>query len=110
MNTASIDHVINRLEAIMQDCIREKLKAGYFTALYHKVTCEVKEALVNGEFEDAERMEKLDTLFAGRYIEAWEGWRAGKPISQSWAVAFSEAKKSLTLVLQHMMLGVNAHI
>lgn len=110
MNTASIDQVISRLDAIMQDCIREKIKAGYFTALYHKVTCKVKEALVNGEFEDAERMEKLDTIFAGRYIEAWEGWRAGKPISQSWSVAFSEAKKPLALVLQHMMLGVNAHI
>ncbi|NTS39391.1 hypothetical protein HRG84_00620 [Flavisolibacter sp. BT320] len=110
MNTASINHVINRLDAIMQDCLREKIKAGYFTALYHKVTCKVKEALLKGEFENAERMEKLDTIFAGRYIDAWEGWRAGKPISQSWAVAFGESKKSLTLVLQHMMLGVNAHI
>lgn len=110
MNTASIDQVISRLDAIMQQCIKEKIKAGYFTALYHKVTCKVKEALLNGEFEDAERMKKLDTIFAGRYIEAWEGWRAGRPISQSWAVAFGEAKKPLTLVLQHMMLGVNAHI
>ena len=110
MNTSSIDHVISRLDAIVQDCIREKIKAGYFTALYHKVTCRVKEALLNGEFEDAEQMEKLDTIFAGRYIEAWEGWRAGKPISQSWAVAFGEAKKPLALVMQHMMLGVNAHI
>jgi hypothetical protein len=110
MNTSAIDAVIDRLEAIMQECIREKNKAGFFTALYHKVTCKVKEALLNGEFEDAERMEKLDTLFAGRYIDAWEGWKTGRPISQSWAVAFGASKKTLTLVLQHMMLGVNAHI
>ena len=75
MNTAAIDAVISRLEATMQECIREKNKAGLFTALYHKVTCKVKEALLAGEFEDAERMEKLDTIFAARYIEAWEGWR-----------------------------------
>ncbi|HEV7333390.1 MAG TPA: DUF5995 family protein [Flavisolibacter sp.] len=110
MNTTSIDTVIDRLEAIMQECIREKNKAGFFTALYHKVTCKVKEALLNGEFEDSSRMEKLDTIFAGRYIDAWEGWKRNRPISQSWAVAFKEAKKPLALVLQHMMLGVNAHI
>lgn len=110
MNTASIDAVIARLEAIMQECIREKNKVGFFTALYHKVTCRVKEALLNGEFEDSERMEKLDTIFAGRYIAAWEGWRRGDRISQSWAVAFAQASKPMTLVLQHMLLGVNAHI
>ncbi|MDQ3279355.1 MAG: DUF5995 family protein [Bacteroidota bacterium] len=110
MNTASIDAVISRLEAILQTCIQEKNKAGFFTALYHKVTCRVKEALLNGEFENAERMEKLDSIFAGRYLAAWDGWRRGDHISQSWTVAFAEAKKPMTLVLQHLLLGVNAHI
>ena len=110
LNTTAIDAVITRLEAIVEECIREKNKAGFFTALYHKVTCKVKEALLNGEFEDSARMEKLDAIFAGRYIDAWDGWRRNENISQSWTVAFAQAKKPMTLVLQHMLLGVNAHI
>ena len=110
MNSTSIDTVISQLEEIIEECIREKNKAGYFTALYYKVTCRVKEAMLKGEFEDNTRMERLDTLFAKRYIDAWKAWRNKEPLTLSWQIAFSQAKQPLTLVLQHMLLGVNAHI
>lgn len=110
MNTTSIDTVISKLDAIAEDCIHRKNKAGYFTALYHKVTCQVKEAIVKGDFEDGSRMEKLDTIFANRYIDAWMAWQRKEPVSQSWQIAFSAAKQPLALLLQHLLLGINAHI
>src|SRR5687767_8426891 len=110
MNTDAIDQVILRLEAIMEDCIRRKSKAGYFAALYHKVTCAVRDGIVNGDFEDGPRMERLDVLFAGRYLDAWQAWKEKKPVSASWQVAFERLHHKPTLVLQHLLLGINAHI
>lgn len=106
----TIDEVITQLEAIIDRSIREKDKAGYFAALYHRVTCRVRDGVVNGDFEDNPRMEKLDVLFANRYIHAWHQWKDnGKP-TDSWVVAFGATKKRMNILLQHLFLGMNAHI
>ncbi|MBL7720305.1 MAG: hypothetical protein JNL72_15820 [Flavipsychrobacter sp.] len=107
---ATIDEVIVQLEAIIEECIRTRNKAGYFAALYHRVTCRVKEGIVNGEFEDNPRMEVLDVLFANRYIAAWHEWRSGKKPTGSWQVAFGASGSWNTILLQHLFLGINAHI
>lgn len=110
MAAQNIDEVITRLEVIIEDCIRTKNRAGYFAALYHKVTCRVKEGISNNEFEDGPRMERLDVLFANRYIAAWDEWTDKRKPTSSWQVAFESTKRSTVLVLQHLLLGMNAHI
>ena len=55
-------------------------------------------------------MEKLDVIFALRYIDAWKAWISGKPLTQSWQVAFDASKNGGTVILQQMLLGINAHI
>jgi len=106
----TIDDIIIRLENIMDIAIREKDRSGYFAALYHKVTCAVKEGVARGDFEDGERMERLDVIFASRYLDAWDAWRNKEAVTASWKIAFEKTKITRTLILQHLLLGVNAHI
>lgn len=87
-----------------------KSRLGYFATLYLKVTKSVKEGIANGQFQDGPRMEKLDVVFASRYLDAYNSWINHQPTTQSWAIAFEQADKSSILVLQHLLLGMNAHI
>ncbi len=110
MPATTIDEVIKRLEAIMAECGEKKDSAGYFAALYYCVTCRVREGIINCEFQDNARMERLDVIFANRYLTAYDQWRNGQQPSASWATAFEATKKKGTIVLQHLLAGMNAHI
>lgn len=105
-----IDDIIRDLESVMQTCMAENSRAGYFAALYHRVTCRIREGIARREFEDNARMERLDVLFALRYLQAWNTWRAGGRPAASWQVAFGAAAGANTVVMQHLLLGINAHI
>ena len=110
MKAQNIDEVISQLESIIHDSIKLNNRAGYFAALYHKVTCRVKEGILAGEFEDGPRMELLDVIFANRYLAAYDQWTNKRPTPSSWKIAFEMFDKPKVLVLQHLLLGMNAHI
>ncbi|WP_339740742.1 DUF5995 family protein [uncultured Sunxiuqinia sp.] len=102
--------VIETLEYIIQYSEKNNDPSGYFAALYQRVTIKVKEEIENNYFDDGPRMEQLDVLFANRYIDAWVAHKAGTPISASWSKAFELATDYWPIVLQHLLLGMNAHI
>ena len=108
MNT--IDEVIRKLNLIIQDAETNNDPAGYFAALYQKVTIKVKEGIASGYFDDGPRMEQLDVLFAQRYIDAWEAYKSGGSMSGSWQKAFEQTPRYWPIVLQHLLVGMNAHI
>jgi hypothetical protein len=110
MLPTTIHEVVTELERIMDTCTRTNNRLGYFAALYHMVTCRVRDGIANGEFEDGARMERLDVTFANRYIHAWHRYEAGEAPTIPWAIAFEAGKNRRTLVLQHLLLGMNAHI
>ena len=110
MAATTIDEIIASLEKIIADCTSAKSRLGYFAALYLKVTKSVKSGIAAGQFQDGPRMEKLDVLFASRYLQAYEQWKNKQQPTASWAIAFEQAEKSSVLVLQHLLLGMNAHI
>lgn len=105
----SIDEVVDQLDQIIQDCITAKSPLGYFPALYKRVTIAVRDGIARGDFEDNQRMEKLDIIFASRYLDAYHAFAANAPLSQSWNAAFN-ARSTKLITLQHLLLGVNAHI
>ena len=105
-----IDEVILQLEKIIEYCNVNNYCAGYFAVLYHKVTCSVRECINNKNFEDCERMQRLDVAFANRYLEAFYLWVEGKPVTDSWKIAFDVCADKSPLVIQHLLLGMNAHI
>jgi len=106
----TIEEVVARLTGIIETSRRESSRLGYFAALYRKVTISVKEGIRNGRFEDGARMERLDVNFANRYLEAYELHRRDKIPTASWQVSFEAAGHWRPLILQHLLLGINAHI
>jgi hypothetical protein len=106
----TIAEVIQRLDQILDRSIRENNKDGYFAALYRNVTVLVSEWIRDGRFEDGPRMERLDVVFANRYLEALEQSWQGEETSRSWEVAFQARSKWPPVIMQHLLLGMSAHI
>ncbi|WCT10390.1 DUF5995 family protein [Mucilaginibacter jinjuensis] len=110
MTETTIDDIIQSLQNIIAKCAAANSRLGYFATLYLKVTQSVKDGIASGQFQDGQRMEKLDVVFASRYLDAYQKWTSHQPTTTSWAIAFEQAEKSSVLVLQHLLLGMNAHI
>jgi hypothetical protein len=106
----SIDLVVARLDAIIDEAIGEPNRLGYFAALYNRVTKAVRAGISAGAFDDNPRMERLDVAFANRYLDAYGRYRRGQPVTASWRVAFDAAGNPGLSVLRHLVLGMNAHI
>lgn len=117
MPETTIDDVIERMEVIIQECAEgEGDRKGYFAALYKHVTVAVRDAIrQGGVFEDDARMEQLDVVFATRYLDAYAN-RDGEvdfpygPLSRCWKFSFDTAASDQYAIMQHMMLGMSAHI
>jgi len=107
---ASIDEVIARLDAIIDRATIERDRLGFFAVLYRSVTAAVKLGIAAGRFEDGPRMERLDVVFANRYLEAFDAHRCGGTPTRSWAVAFAAGSSRRAVIMQHLLLGMNAHI
>jgi len=100
------------MDDIVEQCRRNNLRAGYFAVLYRFVTIRIKEGIENGEFDDSERMEILDSIFAQRFFDAFDGFynQSGHPVTESWKHAFESAEAGNFVIMQHLLLGINAHI
>lgn len=107
---SSIDDVIFALDIIISESEQNNDPAGYFAALYRKVTIRVKEGIAAGFFDDPQRMEQLDVVFANRYLDAYEAYRKNEPVTESWRKAFELSDQYWPIVLQHLLMGINAHI
>jgi hypothetical protein len=106
----TIDDVIVELDDVIARARAERSRLGYFAVLYRDVTVKVKEGIGDGSFEDGARMERLDVAFASRYLDALHAYRRGEEMSRCWRAAFRAADRWPPIVLQHLLLGINAHI
>ncbi len=106
----TIDDVILFLDFIIDESEKNNDTLGYFAVLYKRVTLRVKEGILTNYFDDGPRMEKLDVVFAKKYIDAWVAWQSDNEVSESWEKAFLFSKKNWPVVLQHLLMGMNAHI
>lgn len=110
MPARNIDEVLAQLDEIIARARLERSRLGFFAVLYRNVTLKVKEGINAGFFEDGPRMERLDVAFANRYIAALESYRSGQQPTQCWLVSFEAAPAWPPIILQHLLLGMNAHI
>lgn len=113
----TIDEVIERLDQIIARSIREQSRLGYFAALYRRVAMKVKEGIAEGRFENVPRMERLDVTFANRYLAALDQFRRSEQVQNTdsilpscWLVAFKAAASWRPIILQQLLLSMNAHI
>jgi hypothetical protein len=107
---STIVHVIERLDREVERAVDRRSRLGYFAALYRGVTARVAEGIESGRFEDGERMERLDIVFALRYLDAVDRMRREEAYTRSWRIAFEAADRWSPTILQHLLAGMNAHI
>ena len=110
MHATTIDDAIALMDEIIAHAIQSGSRAGYFAALYRKVTVKIKEEIARGFFDDNPRMETFDVIFANRYLKAYHQWQTGKQPTMVWQTTFQAQENWRPLVLQHLLLGMNAHI
>ncbi len=108
--TAAFQRTRNELDGIRDACRRDQSRNGYFAAMYGRVTAAVEQRSEDGRFDDAARMATFVAAFAARYTRAFRARAAGRPTTQAWALAFDAAEQPDPLVVQHLLLGMNAHI
>ena len=106
----NFDDVLQELDRIVATTTGENSPHGVFAWVYRRTTAKIEEGVRENRFEEPVRMEKFDVAFARRYIEAFYNYREGKPVSMSWKVAFSAAENRESIIMQHLLLGMNAHI
>ena len=106
----TIEAVLEALDTIIARALEEGSRAGYFAAVYRKVTAKVAEGIATGFFDDGERMQRLDVTFAERYLSALSRYQTGGEATKSWELAFRATASFRPLILQHLLAGINAHI
>jgi len=80
---------------------------GYFAAMYARVTDRVRTAITDGRFADGERMARFTRTFADWYLGPRDGTR---PRPACWTAADDVSADRKLLIVQHLLLGMNAHI
>lgn len=106
----TLTEVVQRLDTIIEACRQQESRVGYFASLYKAMTLGVQTGIEQGVFEDGPRMEKLDVAFANRYLQAYEHFANGQLATHSWMHAFNAASQNNLCLVQHLLLGINAHI
>lgn len=106
----NIAEVIVSIDQIVKDCIVKRHRAGYFAALYKRMTVAVSEGIEQQVFEDGPRMEKLDIAFAKRYLDAWNSFSRQSVCTNSWQLAFDGCSNHTLTLIQQLLLGINTHI
>lgn len=110
MRADDIDDVIEALTGIVARARDQADRIGYFAALYRQVTVAVRDAIRAGRFDDGQRMSRFDALFGNRYFDALDAWRGGRGGPRCWQIAFEMTRNADTIIVQHLLLGVNAHV
>jgi hypothetical protein len=81
--------------------------SGHFPAMYARVTREIQAAVESGRFGDGAGMVQFAGAFAGWYLRPRSGI---EPIPGSWRAAWSVGGDGRLLIVQHLLLGINAHV
>ncbi|HHY55000.1 MAG TPA: hypothetical protein GYA08_06140 [Chloroflexi bacterium] len=81
-----------------------------FLDCYLRMTRNMLAALDAGDFADAAWVAHLLDRFAAYYFNALTAYEQGEATPAVWRVAHDAARRPTTLTLQHLFLGVNAHI
>lgn len=105
----TIDEVLAELDHIIEQSRQDNDCIGLFAYVYRRTTAAIRQGIEEGVFDDGPRMEHFDVLFANLYIQAYRDFLAIRPASASWVLCFEARFLKLT-VIQHVLMGMNAHI
>lgn len=107
-----VEGVIRRMEAEATRFRDAQDRHGFFACLYLATTRAIVHGIAAGRFRDGPTMVRFDVIFAGHWFRAVNAHRnhEGKPASAPWAAAFAAGRDPDLFIVQHLLLGMNAHI
>lgn len=110
LQAQDIDQVLAMLAGIIARARSANSPMGFFPALYRQVTLAVKQGIAQGLFDDGPRMQRLDTVFANRYLDAYQTFLGGGQPASCWDLAFRATRSDQLIILQDLLVAINAHI
>jgi hypothetical protein len=103
--------VVAKMEQHIARWEAEQDARSVFLSCYRLMTLNMYQALEEGQFDDPAWVGALLEHFAGYFFIALEAYEAGDPATpEAWQIAFEAAKRPGLSPIQHLLLGVNAHI
>ena len=107
----NIDEVFECMTALADADQQSDSRRAIFLQLYVMVTGAVRDKIrQGGYFQDSEWAARYLVGFANLYSAARYRYDRGESVPKAWRIAFQTADSRSGLVLQDLLLGVNAHI
>lgn len=103
--------VIERMQGLINRWVRKSDRRAIFLNCYQLMTQNILKELEDGEFKDPRWVEQLLHRFAEYYFDALDAYELNSPNTPAvWRQAHEAAIRQNTLVLQNLLVGINAHI
>ncbi len=106
----AVDQLLARMDDRLADFVRDDDPRQIFLTVYRTMTATMDRSMPDGVFLDPAWSSALTLRFAGMYFDADEAFECGDACPEPWAVCFRAAHEERVLVLEHALLGINAHI
>jgi uncharacterized protein with NAD-binding domain and iron-sulfur cluster len=106
----SFREIVARLDQIIEVAYQQHSRIGYFPALYRHVAAAFVRAAEQQLFTYPRLIEQLDVSFFNRYLEALRRYHTSTGPSLPWQSAFDATKSAELTVIQHLLIGMNAHM
>ena len=108
----TVPQVISNIEWLEQFFYQNKNLRGVFATAYLHITRSLNEAFDTDTFQKKSWTKSYLIRFANLYREALLNDLLGKDenVPKAWRISFDLADKKEGLIIQHLLLGINAHI
>lgn len=106
----AIDKLLQRMDERIEHFNRSGDRRRIFLTVYRTMTATMDRTVPDGVFLDPEWSAALTLRFAEMYFEADDAFVHGRICPEPWAASFRAAQQEHVLVLEHALLGINAHI
>jgi hypothetical protein len=108
----TLDDVVAGLSALEAGYREQRDRRAIFATLYGVVSAEVRERVRRGGFEDPAWVHRYAVSFANLYRAALLAWDGGRftDLPKAWRLAFEAGAGDRGFILQHLLLGINAHV
>lgn len=108
----SVGEVRLALERVEAHCLARRDRRGVFATAYLQITRALEAEIAREGFRDPAWTGRYLVEFGNLYRQALLACERGETaaIPKAWRIAFDAAREGRGLVIQHLVLGINAHI
>ena len=110
MGAENVDDVVRLLSEVTDAARAGAHRRGYFAAMYRQMSVSIHHSIDNGDFDDGPRMSRFAAIFANRYLDGLGAYQRAAAPTRSWRAAFQASDRKDRLILQQVVLGINAHV